>query len=117
MRQYVDKVQSTRRRPRNSINALSSQLTRCLASPQNEWVFSSQSATSGRITEPRIPHNRALSIAGLPPLTLHGLRCTFASLSEWVEMPHDIVAQIMEHRPSGTAERYYINSPLELLAL
>ncbi|MDP2225600.1 integrase family protein [Nitrosomonas sp.] len=84
---------------------------------RNQWVFSSTSAANGRITEPRIPHNRALSIAGLPPLTLHGLRRTFASLAEWVEMPKGIVAQIMGHAPSATAERHYINRPLELLAI
>lgn len=84
---------------------------------RNQWVFSSVSAANGRITEPRIPHNRALSIAGLPPVTLHGLRRTFASLAEWVEMPRGIVAQIMGHAPSATAERHYINRPLELLAV
>lgn len=36
---------------------------------RNQWVFSSPAAANGRITEPRIPHNRALSKAGLPPLT------------------------------------------------
>lgn len=84
---------------------------------RNQWVFSSVSAANGRIAEPRIPHNRALSIAGLPPVTLHGLRRTFASLAEWVEMPRGIVAQIMGHSPSATAERHYINRPLELLAV
>lgn len=84
---------------------------------RNQWVFSSVSAANGRIAEPRIPHNRALSIAGLPPVTLHGLRRTFASLAEWVEMPRGIVAQIMGHAPSATAERHYINRPLELLAV
>lgn len=84
---------------------------------RNQWVFSSPAAANGRITEPRIPHNRTLSIAGLPPLTLHGLRRTFASLAEWVELPHGIVAQIMGHAPSTTAERHYINRPLELLAV
>lgn len=84
---------------------------------RNQWVFSSASAANGRIAEPRIPHNRALSVAGLPPLTLHGLRRTFASLAEWVEMPRGIVAQIMGHAPSATAERHYINRPLELLAV
>ena len=84
---------------------------------RNQWVFSSTSAANGRIAEPRIPHNRALSIAGLPPVTLHGLRRTFASLAEWVEMPRGIVAQIMGHAPSATAERHYINRPLELLAV
>ncbi len=84
---------------------------------RNEWVFSSPTAVNGRIVEPRIPHNRALSFAGLPPLTLHGLRRTFASLAEWVEIPHGIVAQIMGHAPSATAEKHYINRPLELLAV
>lgn len=84
---------------------------------RNQWVFSSLSSANGRIAEPRIPHNRALSIAGLPPLTLHGLRRTFASLAEWVEMPRGIIAQIMGHAPSATAERHYINRPLELLAV
>ena len=83
----------------------------------SEWVFFSKAAAAGRIAEPRIPHNRALSVAGLKPLTLHGLRRTFASLAEWVEMPRGVVAQIMGHKPSATAEKHYINRPLELLAL
>jgi integrase len=66
---------------------------------RNEWVFSSMTAAGGRINEPRIPHNRALSVAGLPHVTLHGLRRTFASLAEWVEMPRGVVAQIMGHAP------------------
>jgi integrase len=81
------------------------------------WVFSSPTSANGRLTEPRIPHNRALSVAGLPHVTLHGLRRTFASLAEWVEMPRGIVAQIMGHAPNATAERHYINRPLELLAV
>jgi len=83
----------------------------------NEWVFSSPSAKNGRIAEPRIPHNRALSVAGLPHVTLHGLRRTFASLAEWVEMPTGVVAQIMGHAPNATAEKHYINRPLDLLAV
>lgn len=84
---------------------------------RNEWVFSSPSAKNGRIADPRIPHNRALSVAGLPHVTLHGLRRTFASLAEWVEMPTGVVAQIMGHAPNATAEKHYINRPLDLLAL
>jgi integrase len=84
---------------------------------RNKWVFSSPSAADGRIAEPRLPHNRALSVAGLDHVTLHGLRRTFASLAEWVEMPQGIVAQIMGHAPNATAERHYINRPLELLAV
>ena len=84
---------------------------------RNQWVFSSPNAEDGKIAEPRLPHNRALSVAGLEHVTLHGLRRTFASLAEWVEMPTGIVAQIMGHAPNATAERHYINRPLELLAL
>ncbi|MFO1385945.1 MAG: integrase family protein [Chitinivorax sp.] len=84
---------------------------------RNEWVFSSPTAANGRIQEPRIPHNRALDVAGLPHVSLHGLRRTFRSLAEWVEMPAGVVAQIMGHRPSATAEKHYTNRPLELLAV
>ncbi len=88
------------------------------ALPRNgKWVFTSPTAASGRITDPRIPHNRALSVAGLEHVTLHGLRRSFASLAEWVEMPVGVVAQIMGHAPNATAEKHYIDRPLELLAL
>ena len=82
---------------------------------RNQWVFSSPGAANGRIADPRIPHNRALSVAGLPHVTLHGLRRTFASLAEWVEIPTGVVAQIMGHAPNATAEKHYINRPLDLL--
>ncbi len=83
---------------------------------RNQWVFSSPSSKSGRIEEPRIPHNRALTAAGLPPLSLHGLRRSFATLSEWaVEVPAGVVAQIMGHKPSATAEKHYRVRPLDLL--
>jgi len=84
---------------------------------RNPWVFSSLTAKSGHITEPRIAHNRALSAAGLPHVSLHGLRRSFASLAEWVEMPTGIVAQIMGHKPSATAEKHYIHRPIDLLAV
>ena len=83
---------------------------------RNEWVFSSPTSANGHITEPRISHNRALAVAGLDHVTLHGLRRTFASLAEWVEMPRGIVAQIMGHAPNATAEKHYIVRPIGLLA-
>src|SRR5574340_563264 len=70
---------------------------------RNEWVFSSPTAASGRLQEPRIGHNRALAAAGLPSLTLHGLRRSFGTLAEWVECPAGISAQIMGHKPSAIA--------------
>lgn len=84
---------------------------------RNEWVFSSPSAESGRLAEPRIAHNEAVAIAGLPHLTLHGLRRSFASLSEWIEMPAGIAAQIQGHAPQGVREQNYIRRPLDLLRM
>lgn len=84
---------------------------------RNQWVFSSPTSADGKLAEPRIAHNKALSVAGLDHITLHGLRRTFASLVEWVEMPVGVVAQIMGHTPNATAERHYKNRPLELLAI
>lgn len=84
---------------------------------RNDWVFSSPTAADGKLAEPRIAHNRALDTAGLDHVTLHGLRRTFASLAEWVEMPVGVVAQIMGHKPNATAEKHYKTRPLELLAI
>ncbi|NHZ93639.1 DUF4102 domain-containing protein [Massilia sp. CCM 8733] len=84
---------------------------------RNEWVFSSPAAESGRLAEPRIAHNQALAVAGLPPLTLHGLRRSFATLSEWVETPAGIAAQIQGHAPQGVREQNYIRRPLDLLRM
>ena len=67
--------------------------------------------------EPRIAHNRALAAAGLPHLTLHGLRRSFGSLAEWVECPVGIVAQIQGHKPSAIAEKHYRVRPLDLLRM
>ena len=84
---------------------------------RSEWVFSSPAAKNGRLAEPRIPHKRALSAAGIPSVTLHGLRRTFISLAEWVEMPTGVVAQIVGHAPSATAEKHYKVRPLDLLRM
>ena len=84
---------------------------------RNEWVFSSPSAASGRLAEPRLAHNEAIAVAGLPHLTLHGLRRSFASLSEWIEMPAGIAAQIQGHAPQGVREQNYIRRPLDLLRM
>lgn len=82
---------------------------------RNEWVFSSPAAASGRLMEPRIGHNKALTAAGLPALSLHGLRRSFGTLAEWVECPAGVSAQIMGHKPSATAEKHYRRRPLDLL--
>ena len=82
---------------------------------RNEWVFSSPTSATGCLTEPNNPHTRACKAAGLEGLTLHGLRRSFSSLTEWLETPAGVVAQIQGHKPSATAEKHYKVRPLELL--
>lgn len=85
------------------------------AAEPSPWVFSSATSAKGNLTEPRIAHNNALAAADLPHLTLHGLRRSFGTLCEWVEVPVGIVAQIQGHAPSAIAEKHYRRRPLDLL--
>ena len=106
-----DKVEGTREIP-----ATPYMLHLLAALPRrNEWVFSSPTSASGCLTEPNNPHTRACKAAGLEGLTLHGLRRSFASLTEWLEVPAGVVAQIQGHKPSATAEKHYRVRPLDLL--
>ena len=106
-----DKVEGTREIP-----ATPYMLHLLAALPRrNEWVFSSPTSASGCLTEPNNPHTRACAAAGLEGLTLHGLRRSFASLTEWLEVPAGVVAQIQGHKPSATAEKHYRVRPLDLL--
>ncbi|ROO31959.1 preprotein translocase [Salinisphaera japonica YTM-1] len=84
---------------------------------RNEWVFSSPTAESGRLTDANHRHTRTLQAAGLPHVTLHGLRRSFGTLSEWVECPVGVVAQIQGHKPSALAEKHYRQRPLDLLRM
>ena len=106
-----DKVEGTREIP-----ATPYMLHLLAALPRrNEWIFSSPTSASGCLTEPNNPHTRACRAAGLEGLTLHGLRRSFSSLTEWLETPAGVVAQIQGHKPSATAEKHYKVRPLELL--
>jgi integrase len=108
-----DKVEGTREIPATPYMLhLLSALPR-----RNEWVFSSPTSGTGCLTEPNTPHTRACRAAGLEGLTLHGLRRSFKSLTEWLEVPVGVVAQIQGHKPSATAEKHYTVRPLELLRL
>ena len=81
---------------------------------RNQWVFSSPTAASGRLIEPNKQHSKVCSIIGID-ISLHGLRRSFASLSEWIEIPAGIAAQIQGHKPQGVREQNYIRRPLDLL--
>ena len=78
-------------------------------------VFHSPTAQSKHIESPNKRHTQAVQAAGLPHLSLHDLRRSFGTLSEWVEVPDGIVKQIQGHKPSGTAEKHYRVRPLDLL--
>ncbi|KAK42352.1 hypothetical protein BG58_04920, partial [Caballeronia jiangsuensis] len=84
---------------------------------RNEWVFSSPRSEDGRLAEPRIAHDKMLRAAGLPHISLHGLRRSFGTLSEWCEVPVGVVAQIQGHKPSAIAEKHYRRRPLDLLRM
>ena len=74
------------------------------------WVFRSDRSASGRITDSSGAHRAACAVAGLE-LTLHGLRRSFATLSEWTETPAGISAQIQGPAPQGVREQSYIRRP------
>jgi integrase len=87
----------------------------------NEWVFASPSSNrelaNNAMSTPHKMHEKACQVAGIDGLTLHGLRRSFKSLTEWLEIPAGVVAQLMGHKPSATAEKHYTVRPLDLLRL
>lgn len=98
---------NTRRRERKAAR-------RGIAPPLGDVLMTS---ANGRISKPNTPHARACGLVGIKDLTLHGLRRSFASLTEWLEIPTGVVAQIQGHKPSATAEKHYKRRPLDLLRL
>ncbi len=84
---------------------------------RNRWVFSSLGSRDGRLQSPTRAHTKMIAVAGIEGLTLHGLRRSFGTLSEWLETPIGIVYQIQGHKPSATAEKHYRPRPLDLLRM
>ena len=82
---------------------------------RNEFVFASSRNENAPLTEPNHAHDKACKVAAIDGLTLHGLRRSFGTLSEWLEAPSGVVAQIQGHKPSATAEKHYRVRPLDLL--
>ena len=80
-------------------------------------VFASSRPGGGTISRPNVILDRLATVVGVEVLTLHGLRRSFKSLTEWLEIPAGVVAQIMGHKPSATAEKHYTVRPLDLLRL
>ena len=97
------------------LNAYMEQLIESLPR-RNDYVFSSLEAKEGFITEPRIAHNQAINLAGIPHLSIHGLRRSFASLFIWAEQPDGAGARIQGHAPQSIRDKHYLEIPIELLA-
>jgi len=81
------------------------------------WVFASATSATGYMTEPSRANAQACIMAGIPHVSPQGLRRSFGTLSEWVETPAGIAAQIMGHKPSATAEKHYRVRPIDLLRM
>jgi integrase len=83
---------------------------------RNQYVFSSPIKGRDYLSNPQDAFKDACKVAGIE-LTMYGLRRSFATLSEWIEMPAGIAAQIQGHKPSGVREKHYIRRPLDLLRM
>lgn len=83
---------------------------------RSEWVFSSDTLNQP-IALPYDAMGDVCSVAGISRLGFNGLRRSFGSLSEWLEIPAGVIAQIQGHKPSATAEKHYRVRPLDLLRL
>ena len=114
----ADKVEGTRIIPLPPyLASLLASLPRRMGKDGNpvQWVFSSPTAASGRIQDPRLQLDKACIVAGIPKVTVHGLRRTFKNMSEWAECPSGVSAQLMGHKPSAIVEKHYTSRPLDLL--
>lgn len=97
----ADKVEATRTIPLTAfVGQMLSTLPRV-----GPYVFASTGKT-GRITDTRASHAKALQSAAIEGLTIHGLRRSFSLLGEAAGAPAGAIAQAMGHTPSATAEGY-----------
>lgn len=84
---------------------------------KTEYIFHSEDAEKGYVVNIRKQYYRALKKYDLPIITVHDLRRSFSNLSEWVDTPVGVTAQIMGHKPSAIAEKHYKNRPVDLLRI
>jgi integrase len=83
----------------------------------NHYVFGSPTSKEGHIIGVTKPHKQALKKANLPNVSLHGLRRSFGTLSEWLEIPVGVVAQIEGRKPSAIVEKHYKRRPVGMLRM
>lgn len=84
---------------------------------ETDFVFGSSASKEEHVIGVTKPHAKALQEAGLSHVSLHGLRRSFATLSEWLELPVGAIAQIQGHAPSAIAEKHYKRRPIDLLRM
>lgn len=90
---------------------------RARRNPASNESTSYGASETGHISPPRRPHYDACRRVGIKNLTLHGLRRSFKSLTEWVALPVGVTAQIMGHKPSAIAEKHYVVREPEILLI
>lgn len=79
----------------------------------SEWVFTGRKNRPYTGTIAAI--NQVSNSTQIAGLTRNGVRRSFRTLSEWIESPVGVVAQIMGHKPSAIAEKHYTVRPIDLL--
>jgi integrase len=88
----------------------------------NPYAFASATKQDAPISVPTWAHTEVCRKAGIPHVTLKGLRATFKSLTEWrsagdLDVSPGLVGQIMGHKPAQTAERHYTRRPIDMLTI
>lgn len=80
----------------------------------NDYIFASK---RGRKTHIQLAstYRDVIRKSGLPSLPPKAMRKSFSNLSEWLDVPHGIVKQIMGHRPNATDEKHYKDRAIDLL--
>ncbi|MGU3289032.1 tyrosine-type recombinase/integrase [Acinetobacter radioresistens] len=80
----------------------------------SDYIFSSSTSVTGYIVNPYKEFKKICREIDID-LTIHGLRRSFKSLAEWVDIPVGVTAQISGHKPSALAEKHYTVRPMDML--
>lgn len=83
-------------------------------SSDSPYIFNSRTSATGYIVNPYKEFKKICNEIDIH-LTIHGLRRSFKSLAEWVDIPVGVTAQISGHKPSALAEKHYTVRPMDML--
>lgn len=83
---------------------------------RSKWVFAGAVREPGKVAQPiakpHHAHATACKVADIEGLTFHGLRRSFRSLTEWLEIPAGVVAQIQGRARCAALGGRVINAPM-----